>query len=475
MVPPAMVFSSQVFLFYFLPLALAGNYLLPVRWRNVFLTIVSYAFYGWWSPWFVGLMFVSSFVDWSAGALLVRPGASPRRRRTILGCAVASNLLLLGFFKYFMFAAENVNRLLAALGHEPFHVMHVVLPVGISFYTFQSMSYTIDLYRGDAQKARSFGDFLCFVALFPQLVAGPIVRYQDLADQLVQRPQRGELFADGALSFMLGFAKKVLVANTLSVASTLAFDRAAGLSPLGAWTGLLAYTLQMYFDFSGYSDMAVGLGKMIGFTFVQNFRSPYRAESVTDYWKRWHISLTTWLRDYVYVPLSGNRGSRARTLLNLVTVFLISGLWHGAAWHYVAFGAVHGTIVLLERIVPGRCLWSFLPRPLRVVPTFAFVMVAFVVFRADGMPAVLDYWRALFVGSGPATARVMSEATMLSRSTCFALVMGLAIVFLGRETRLVVEAARSRLALAGGAVALFAWSVFALFTQAENPFLYFQF
>src|SRR5688572_29737523 len=218
-----MVFSTQIFLFYFLPIVLVGNYLLPVRFRNGFLTLVSYVFYGWWNPWFSGLMFLSTLIDWFAGVLMTAQGATPARRKAVLLLSITSNLTLLGFFKYFMFAQENVNRLLLSIGREPLPFVEIVLPVGISFYTFQSMSYAIDLYRGNATRARSLADFTCFVALFPQLIAGPIVRYQDIADQLVVRPQKGELFAEGCLLFMVGFAKKVLLANTISEPAILCF------------------------------------------------------------------------------------------------------------------------------------------------------------------------------------------------------------------------------------------------------------
>jgi alginate O-acetyltransferase complex protein AlgI len=470
-----MVFSSQVFLFYFLPVALLGNYLLPVRWRNLFLTLVSYVFYGWWNPWFVGLMLFSSTIDWTAGWLMFRPGATPRRRKLLVLVSVASNLALLGFFKYFMFAEQNVNRLLELFGREPFPVVTILLPAGISFYTFESMSYVIDLYRGDAKRARSFSDFTCFVSLFPHLIAGPIVRYQDLAAQLNERPQRGELFGEGALRFMIGFAKKILIANTVSEAANLAFDHAGGLTPAAAWIGLLAYTLQIYFDFSGYSDMAIGLGRMLGFRIVENFASPYRAESFTDFWTRWHMSLTRWMRDYLYIPLGGNRGGERRTMRNLALVFLLSGLWHGAAWHFVAWGAFHGAMITLERLSPQRSLWAFLPRPARIGVTFLMVMVGWVFFRAGSVAHAFDYLGALFVGRGDPASGALVAAATARPAFLLAATLGLGIVFFGRESRHVAEAAVSRVSLATVSVALFAWSVLALFTQAENPFLYFQF
>jgi alginate O-acetyltransferase complex protein AlgI len=470
-----MVFSSQVFLFYFLPLALAGNYLLPIRARNLFLTLVSYVFYGWWNPWFVGLMLVSTLIDWYAGLAITAPGASMRQRKAALACALTANLGLLGFFKYFMFAQENVNRLLELFGRQAMPIVQVALPIGISFYTFQSMSYSIDLYRGHARRARTLVDFCCFVSLFPQLVAGPIVRYQDLADQLVDRPQRGELFANGALTFMLGFAKKVLVANTLAEPATLAFDRAADLSPLAAWVGLVAYTFQMYFDFSGYSDMAIGLGKMLGFTFPDNFRAPYKSESFTQFWQRWHITLMTWLRDYVFIPLGGSREGRGKTIRNILIVFFLSGVWHGASWHFVLFGTIWGVVVAAERLTRQRCLWWFLPRPGRIACTFALWTLVFPFFRCADMHAVADYYRALFVGRGSELGRAMAEGALLVPATLVPIAIAAALAFLGRDTKELAEAGTRRVALAGASFGLFAWGVLALFSQAENPFLYFQF
>ncbi len=470
-----MVFSTQIFLFYFLPIALLGNYLLPVKWRNLFLTLASYVFYGWWNPWFVSLMLASTVNDWYAGVLIAKPGASPRRRKTGLWFSIVTNLLLLGFFKYFMFAAENVNRVLAALGREPFPIADVVLPIGISFYTFQTMSYSIDLYRGHAKKARSFTDFMCFVALFPQLVAGPIVRYQDIADQLHTRPQRGELFAEGCFVFACGFAKKVLLANTISEPAMVCFDHAKSLGPAAAWFSLLCFYFQLYFDFSGYSDMAIGLGKMLGFKFVENFASPYKAGSFTEFWQRWHLSLTTFLRDYVFIPLGGSKGTKWQTARNTMITFLLGGFWHGAAWRFLIWGGAHGLMLVLERLSGKGCLWWFLPKALRTLVLVAIFQFNWIVFRCPTLHDGALYLHAMFRGNGTSDGQAIVNGLVVQPYYALCLVACAVVVFFGIETRRLVEKAKKSWPIALGMVAVFAWSVLALFAQSENPFLYFRF
>jgi alginate O-acetyltransferase complex protein AlgI len=347
-----MVFSSHVFVFYFLPVALGTYYALPRRARHFAVTVLSYVFYGWANPRFVFLMLASTAVDYLCGLAIAGrlgrrfgepietlPLAGPRTRaqRTALVVSVCANLSLLGFFKYFNFAVANYNGALRLVGLDQYQwedVLRVTLPLGISFYTFQSMSYSIDVYRGHARAIRNAVDFACYVSLFPQLVAGPIIRFSEVADQLRERRHTLEKFARGVAMFSLGMGKKVLLANPCGKVADMAFD-AGSVVAVDAWYGVLAYAFQIYFDFSGYSDMAIGLGLMLGFTFPKNFDSPYRAESITDFWRRWHISLSSWLRDYLYIPLGGNRRGPWRTYANLAAVMLLGGLWHGAAWNFV--------------------------------------------------------------------------------------------------------------------------------------------
>ena len=469
-----MVFTSQVFLFYFLPLVLLGYYALPTRGRNLFLTLASYVFYGWWSPWFVTLMLASTVIDYACGRAIAKEGASERARKTGVFVSIAANLSLLGFFKYFVFAQENLNRLLEIFGSEPTVLLNIVLPVGISFYSFQSMSYSVDLYRGQAQPARSFLDFACYVAMFPQLVAGPIVRYREIYEQLVERPQRGELFRLGALNFMTGFAKKILIANSVGEICDLTF--AAGSMPAhAAWFGALAYAFQIYFDFSGYSDMAIGLGQMFGFQLPINFRSPYRSESLTEFWRRWHISLSSWLRDYLYIPLGGNQRGLRITYRNLALTMLLGGLWHGAQWTFLAWGAVHGLVLALERGLGKRAAWSSLPRPLRIVLTFTLVLFAWILFRAESLGDAGSYLQAMALGSGDVRAGTVLSAQVYQPFYLVAMAAATLLVWFGRETHDWTQQADKRLPFTLLTYGLFLASIVVMFAQAENPFLYFQF
>ncbi len=469
-----MVFSSQIFLFYFLPLVLAVYYLLPPRRRNLFLCLASYVFYGWWSPWFVGLMLFSTALDWVCGVQITAPGASERRRRMGVAASIVSNLGLLAFFKYFVFVQENLNVLLGVLGQNPTALLTIVLPVGISFYSFQSMSYSVDLYRGQAERARSFTDFACYVSMFPQLVAGPIVRYKEIASQLNERPQRGELFHLGVLHFMIGFAKKVILANSVGELADICF--AAG-SPGAqiAWLGAVAYSFQIYFDFSGYSDMAIGLGQMFGLQLPVNFRSPYRSESITEFWRRWHISLSSWLRDYLYIPLGGNRGSRAKTYRNLALTMLLGGLWHGAAWTFVIWGAIHGALLASERAFGKRSFWYRFPRPVRVLFTFVAVLLAWVFFRAEDLSGAAAYVAAMFGGSDGGTATSVLASRVYQPFYLLVMAVSALIVWRGIETGRLVERALESSTVVLCLYGSFLLAVLMMFSQAENPFLYFQF
>jgi len=417
-----MVFSSHLFLFYYLPLILLLYYLLPwPRYRTGLLALASYLFYGWSNPPWAVLMFLSTLVDYICGLVLIRlarlkrlpngdwpvlPRDLPRTWPMTLTLIVslASNLGLLGFFKYYDFTAENLNRVGAALGLGPAWVplLYVALPVGISFYTFKSMSYAIDVYRSDARPMSNLIDFCCFEALFPDLVAGPIIRYGWIADQMRYRVHTPEKFARGIAFFSLGLAKKVLIANPLGTIADTAFA-AGSLHWYDAWLGVAGYAFQIYFDFSGYSDMAVGLGLMVGFRLIQNFNAPYRAASITDFWRRWHISLSTWLRDYLYIPLGGNRFGRLRTYGNLMVVMLLGGLWHGASWNFVIWGGLHGVMLAFERMQGKDSPYRRLPYPLKVAITFGMVCIGWVFFRARTLPQALAYLAALF-GAAPVSA-----------------------------------------------------------------------
>ncbi len=346
-----MVFSAPFFLYLFLPLFLAVYYFLPARLRVPWILAGSWFFYAFWRPDFLVLIIAVSAGNWAAGSLVHR--LKPKNHsaaKIAIAAAITLDLVVLAYFKYFNFGVDSLNVLLGIAGIGSIQAWHVVLPVGISFYIFQAMSYSIDVYRGDARPANSFLDMAAYIALFPQLVAGPIVRYKDIADQLRAPDCRPGSVSYGVRRFIIGFARKVLVADAVAPIAKAAFSLAAP-TAADAWLGVLAYSVQLYFDFSAYSDMAVGLGHMMGFTFMENFDAPYRSTSITEFWRRWHISLSTWLRDYLYVPLGGNRKGVARTYLNLALVMTIGGLWHGASWNFVLWGAWHGALLCTERLL----------------------------------------------------------------------------------------------------------------------------
>ncbi|MCW5980176.1 MAG: MBOAT family protein [Bryobacteraceae bacterium] len=466
-----MVFTSHVFLFCFLPLVLAIYYALP-RYRNGFLTVASYVFYGWWEPWFVLLMMFSTVLDFFCGRIIGAPGATPAGRKAALMAAICGDLGLLAFFKYYTFTAENVNRLLGVFGTGGLPLLEVALPIGISFYTFESMSYTIDVYRGTAKPAQRFSDISCFVSLFPHLVAGPIVRYNVLAEQIQRREHTLDKFTAGIAMFALGFAKKILLANPMGRVADSVFGAAAPL-PFDAWVGVVAYAFQIYFDFSGYSDMAIGLGRMFGFVIPENFRSPYLSESITEFWRRWHISLSTWLRDYLYLPLGGNRKGPRRTYINLALVMLLGGLWHGAAWQFVVWGAFHGTLLAFERWIGKKSPYDWLPRPGRIAVTFVLVLFSWVLFRSPTLSHALTYMGAMLGATASYGAPALLAAEIYTRQTL--LVMGLcfAISFQRVEVCDWAGALTWRRALA--LAPLFLVALGAMFTQSFNPFLYFQF
>jgi alginate O-acetyltransferase complex protein AlgI len=467
-----LVFTTHIFLFYFLPFVLLCYYLLPFRWRNLFLTLASYVFYGWWEPWFVLLMMYSTVQDYVCGKIIAAPGASRKMRIGALATAMAGNLALLGFFKYYMFTTENLNRLLHLLGTGALPVLEITLPIGISFYTFQTMSYTIDVYRGQAAPARSFSDFSCFVGLFPHLVAGPIVRYSTIAHQLVTRDHNWEKFASGTALFILGFAKKILLANPMGTVADAVFA-AESPATLDAWVGVTAYAFQIYFDFAGYSDMAVGLARLLGFEIPKNFASPYRADSITDFWRRWHISLSTFLRDYLYVPLGGNRKGQRRTYINLMIVMLLGGLWHGANWTFVVWGLYHGVLLALERMLGKKTVWTGLPRWSGVGLTFVLVLFSWVLFRSPSLDHAFEYLGAMFAISPVGSASVLLGAQIYTPNSLTMIALCALLSFHPLEAYDWVESLSWPRAVV--LVPVFVLAIISMFTQAFNPFLYFQF
>ena len=472
-----MVFSSYTFLFAFLPLALLVYYLTPARGRSLVLTLQSYVFYGWWNPWFTILMLASTALDYGCGLGITREGASPSRRKGAMLVSVVANLALLGFFKYATFFASSATGLIGVMGFPgvsaPDFLTHVVLPVGISFYTFQSMSYSIDLYRGHAAPAKNFVDFACYVSLFPQLVAGPIVRYASVAEQLHTREHTVPDFVAGLTRFHYGFAKKILLANPMGVVADTCFEAGQGSLAAGfAWLGAAAYAFQIYFDFSAYSDMALGLGRLFGFTFPENFRSPYHSRSFTEFWQRWHLSLSGFLRDYLYIPLGGNRLGPVRTYVNLLTVMLLGGLWHGAQWTFVIWGALHGTLLVIERAWKQRG-WAGPPPWIALPLTFAILLITWVFFRSPSLAVSLDYLATMFGTSTPSGGAEVLGAVLWQPTTGLLFLVASVVVWLMPRTDQWLERMTFGKAILG--LVLLLVSVRAMALQGYNPFLYFQF
>ncbi len=472
-----MVFSSHIFLFYFLPLSLCLYYLTPMRGRNLLLTLLSYLFYGWSNPLFSLLMFFSTVVDYICGWVIgaTPPAGNARKRKTALLISIVSNLSLLAVFKYSNFALDNYNLLTAAAGFDGLGIetgFRFILPLGISFYTFQSMSYSIDVYRGEARYQKNFIDFSCYVSMFPQLVAGPIIRFQEVANQLAVRSHSVEKFSRGVALFSLGMAKKVLLANGCGKIADICF--AAGtVHWLDGWYGAVAYAFQIYFDFSGYSDMAIGLGLMFGFVFPKNFSSPYGAASITEFWRRWHISLSTWLREYLYFPLGGNRKGHTRTAINLAIVMFLGGLWHGASWNFIIWGLLHGGLLGWERSQGRKSFYFRLRRPFRVAITFLLVVIAWVFFRAETLPNALHY-----LASMAALSQVPKTSLLIGGiiyQPYFLMVMGISVlvVWAGPQSWDWTREITVKKSVIIGALML--CSIVMLTLQSYNPFIYFNF
>lgn len=468
-----MVFSSILFLFVYLPVVLAVYYIVPARYRNLWLFIVNLVFYGWGEPVYILLMVFSIALNYAAGLLIARYRLTDdKKARAVLTVNTVVNLALLIFFKYFDLLAATLSRIpgisIPALG--------LTLPIGISFYTFQTMSYPIDVYRGDTEEQKNFIRFGTFVALFPQLIAGPIVRYSDIAVQLKTREHSISEAASGARRFILGLAKKILLANLLGELVS-SFRASADLSVLYYWLGAIAFTLQIYYDFSGYSDMAIGLGRIFGFRFPENFQYPYLSGSITEFWRRWHISLGSWFRDYLYIPLGGNRKGSARQLLNILLVWLATGLWHGAAWNFVLWGLLYAVLLTAEKLFLLRGLQKL--HVLNHVYVLLFVTLGFVLFDASSVQDAAQSIRAMFGGGG--LPLVSAESLYELRSCTVLLLLAVAgATPLAKSLCAAVQRSRAgKTALAVlepvGLTALLAVCTAFLVDGSFNPFLYFRF
>ena len=467
-----MVFSTPIFMFYFLVLTLFLYYIVPRRGRNVVLLVSSLFFYWWGERAYVSIMFLSTAIDYTHGLLVERCKArgNDKGAKMAVASSIVFNLALLCFFKYWDFIAGSLQ----SVGLTFMPVLGVHLPIGISFYTFQTMSYTIDVYRGDARAQRNILNFGTFVTLFPQLIAGPIIKYKDLGDQIDRRDYSADKFSSGVQIFMVGLAKKLLIANNVGMLwDSYKAMAPAELTVAGAWLGVLAFTFQIYFDFSGYSDMAVGLGRMLGFEFLPNFNYPYISKSITEFWRRWHISLSTWFREYLYIPLGGNRRGKGRQVFNLLVVWAATGIWHGANWTFLFWGLYFFVLLMVEKFL--------LLKPLEKAPaivghiyTMFFVMVSWAIFAIEDLGHLASYLRVMFgLGGVP-----LADGTFGYYLTSFLPVLCVAAVastplgraiYRGMGTR--AQQVACTVLVAAGLLVCTAYLV----AGTYNPFLYFNF
>lgn len=464
-----MVFSSLVFMFAYLPITLLAYYLVPRQGRNIFLFIVNLIFYGWGEPRLVLLMVFNIFFNYIGGWLVDKYRADAKKKKLFLILTCVLDIGILAVFKYTGMITETLNML-------PFlniPELQISLPIGISFYTFQTMSYVIDVYRDDAPVSKNFINFGTYVALFPQLIAGPIVRYRDVAEQLVNRRETLEMFTKGVKLFMVGLAKKVIIANTMGTLTTNIFATTDENGVVGTWVGMIAYTFQIYFDFSGYSDMSCGLGNMMGFEFLKNFNYPYIAKSITDFWRRWHISLSTWFKEYVYIPLGGNRKGVKRQILNLLIVWGLTGLWHGAAYNFVLWGLYYGLLLILEKFVLKKFL-DRLPSFVQHIYTLFIIIIGWGLFYFTDVGQLGEFMVDLFnfsngICGDQAFNLIMSNLPMLIIAAVASTPLATMLYtrFEHRRFMWIPETLYC--------IGVLAVSTASLVNQSYNPFLYFRF
>jgi alginate O-acetyltransferase complex protein AlgI len=470
-----MLFSSVTFLFLFLPIVVLIYYLVPRKWRNVIMLIASLIFYAWGEPIYMILMVLTTCLNYVCGIEVAERLEEPQKAKRSLIFALVCNVGLLVFFKYYGFFIDTIN----AVFSMEISYRELSLPIGISFYTFQAISYLVDVYRGEVRCQKNLIHFALYISMFPQLIAGPIVRYQDIEMQLRRRQHSMERFGHGAESFLIGLVKKVYFADTLGAVCDVVLAQSIGeFSFLTAWVGTICFALQIYFDFSGYSDMAIGLGRMFGFELRKNFDYPYISQSITEFWRRWHISLSTWFREYVYISLGGNRCTKGRQIFNLLLVWSLTGLWHGAAWNFLVWGLYYALLLILEKFVWGRRVMQ-MPSKLRHIYTMLLVLIGWVFFFSPTVEYALGYIGVLF-GIG-ASAFLDKQALYYIASNWLVLLLGLICMTpVGNQLRLQVtesfeQESIKKVALAVGYMILFFFAVACIVTESFHPFLYFRF
>lgn len=464
-----MVFSSILFLFTFLPITLFLYYILPKSFKNIILLASSLLFYAWGEPIYILLMLLTIVFDYVMALQIHRYKDTKKISKSILIFTVGINILTLGFFKYYGFFIENINILFNLdISHS-----NIPLPIGISFYTFQILSYVIDVYLKKVEVQKNLVSFALYVTMFPQLVAGPIVRYSSIDYQLSNREETVDLFGEGVERFIIGLGKKVLLANNIGLLwTTISSSDISQISVLTSWIGIIAYTMQIYFDFSGYSDMAIGLGKMFGFDFDENFNYPYISKSITEFWRRWHISLGSWFREYIYIPIGGNRCSLLKQFRNIFVVWMLTGLWHGASWNFVVWGIYYGMILFIEKIFLMNKLEK-LPNYIRHMYTMTIVIVGWVFFSIESLTTAMDYLKVMFFISGNS---IIDKTSLYFLSTNLVLLIVLMIASTPLLNKLFIKIKKSNIyvpAIINGIMLFLALSY--LVTETYNPFLYFRF
>lgn len=469
-----MVFSSLFFLFTFLPLVLILYFCVKSKYRNIILLIASLIFYAWGEPRYIWIMFFSTILDYSAGRGIDYAQRHEKKRlsKVFLLLSIIGNLSFLIFFKYSNFLISNLN----ALGGFNFELLKISLPIGISFYTFQTMSYSIDLYRKETKVQKNIFNFATYVTLFPQLIAGPIVRYQTVAEEIDGRVESVDLVFDGMRRFIIGLAKKVLLANNIGAVWHTISSGQVEMSVLGAWFGILCFAFQIYFDFSGYSDMAIGMGKIFGFNFLENFNYPYMANSITDFWRRWHISLGTWFKEYVYIPLGGNRGSTLVQMRNIFIVWLLTGIWHGASWNFIYWGLLFAVLLVLEKRFLLKCL-NHAPRFVGHLYTIFFVLISWALFGFDSFTQSAVYLKYMF---GLGNVAFINTDILYLISTNIILLLILIVASTPYPKRLVsklkTQSSILRFTLENGyLIFILVLTLSYLVNSSYNPFLYFKF
>jgi alginate O-acetyltransferase complex protein AlgI len=467
-----MVFSSLTFLYFFLPIVMILYFALPDKFRNVIILISGLLFYAWGEPVYVLIMILSTVIDYTAGRLIHYFDNNNKKRTACLLVSVIMNLGLLAVFKYSSFIITSVNGIFGWDIPDP----KLPLPIGISFYTFQSMSYTIDMYMRNIKVQKNIISFTSYVTLFPQIVAGPIVRYEDVAKEIDSRTVTVSKVSSGIGIFLKGLAKKVLLANNIGLVwtSIKAMDYGK-ISVVTAWLGILAFTFQIYFDFSGYSDMAIGLGKMLGFNFPQNFNHPYISRSISEFWRRWHITLGSWFRSYVYIPLGGNRNGTAKTIRNLLIVWALTGLWHGASWNFILWGLYFGVLIIIERLGWGKTLEK-LPPIVSTLYTFILVVFGWVLFDVSTLPKVFDYFKAMF-GAGGAFFDSTAKYTLISNFIVFAVCIFASTDLYSKTVEKLKSKNKKLIEYTAPAIQLAVLLICTayLVDATYNPFLYFRF